>query len=109
MAKDDSFSQYILLDVLGHIDGITAKKMFSGYGIFLDGAIIAIIADGVLYFKADQKLKEKYLSLDCHPFTYNRNGKTVEMSYMSATEDMLENRECISERAYESYEISNKK
>lgn len=109
MAKNDSFSQYILLDVLGHINSITAKKMFSGYGIFLDGAIIAIIVSGELYFKADQKLKEKYKILDCHPFSYDRNGKTVEMSYMSATEQMIEDRQCMSDRAYESYEISNKK
>ena len=109
MAKNDSYAEYILYDVLGHIDGITSKKMFSGYGIFLDGAIVAIIADGELYFKADDKLKVKYKKLGCYPFTYDRNGKTVEMSYMSVPADVLEDKEAIKERVYESYGVSNKK
>ncbi len=109
MKKEDSYAEYIIHDVLGHISGITAKSMFSGWGIFQDGAIIAIIADGELYFKADKRLKEKYLALGCYPFTYDRNGKTVEMSYMSVPADVLENRDLISERVEESYEVSAKK
>ena len=109
MPKDNSYADYIIYDVLGHINGITSKKMFSGYGIFLDTKIIAIIADGELYFKADAKLKEKYKALGCVAFSYEREGKVIEMSYMGVTGDMLENRETITERVYESFEISNTK
>lgn len=107
--KDNSYVEYIVYDVLGHIDGLTAKKMFSGAGVYLDGSIVALVIDGELYFKSNAELMAKYAALGCHPFTYDRNGKLVTMSYMSATEEMLENREIMTERVYESYDVSNTK
>lgn len=103
--KDNSYTEYIVYDVLGHIPGITTKKMFSGTGIFLDGVIVAFVTGGELYFKCDDNLKQKYLDLGCHLFTYDKKGKEIEMCYISATEDMIENREVMTERIYESYEI----
>lgn len=108
--KDNSYTEYIVYDILGHISGITTKKMFSGTGIFLDGIIVAFVTGGELYFKCDNALKEKYLAEVCHPFTYTRkDGKTIEMCYMSANEDMIENREVMTERIYESFDLNNKK
>ena len=109
MPKDNSYADYIIYDVLGHINGITSKKMFSGYGIFLNKKIIAIIADGELYFKANKEFKEKYKLLGCFPFTYSRNGKTIEMSYMSVSGEELENRDAISTRVDESFEVGEGK
>ena len=109
MKTDNSFTDYIVCDVLGHINGITTKRMFSGIGLFLDGIIFGFITGGELYFKCDEKLKEKYLNDDCHIFNYSRKGKEVKLGYISATADMLENREYITERVYESYELSKDK
>jgi len=67
------------------------------------------VADGELYFKCDNILKEKYLKEGCHPFTYTRkDGKTIEMCYISANEDMIENREIMTDRVYESFDLKNK-
>ena len=108
--KDNSYIDYIVYDILGHISGITTKRMFSGASIYLDGVIVAFVADGELYFKCDDALKEKYLKEGCHPFTYDRkDGKAVEMHYISANEDMIENREIMTERVYESFNLSSKK
>lgn len=106
MKKDNSYIEYIAYDILGHIEGISIKRMFSGASIYLDGVVVALVAEGELYFKCDSFLKEKYLVDGCHPFTYKRkDGKIVEMRYMSANEDMIENREIITERVYESYNL----
>lgn len=35
----------MLSDVLGHIDGVTSKKMFGGYGLYYCGTIFGIITD----------------------------------------------------------------
>ena len=35
----ESFHEYVVGDVLGHIDGITSKRMFGGYSLYLDGVI----------------------------------------------------------------------
>ncbi len=119
MSKDTSYVEYVVHDVLGHISGITAKAMFSGWGIYLDGAIIAIIADGELYFKANKELKEKYKQDGYYPVTYDRKGKgrvskdgtrhdfaKSEMNYLSVKAEDLENREEISRRVEESYSLS---
>lgn len=100
--KDSSFVDYIVYDVLGHIAGVTHRKMFGGAGIYVDGRIVAIVAGGELYFKADSALVAKYSALGCHPFTYERNGKSVSMAYMSATEEMLEDRAVMETRVAES-------
>ena len=109
MKKDNSYTEYIVYDVLCHISGITTKPMFSGTGIYLDGVIVAFVTGGELYFKCDDILKNKYLKENCHIFTFKKNYKTIELCYISANEDMIENREIMSDRIYESYEISNKK
>ena len=109
MKKDNSYTEYIVYDVLGHINGISTKPMFSGTGIYLDGVIVAFVTGGELYFKCDDILREKYLKEDCHTFTFNKNGKEIELCYISANEDMIENRETMSDRIYESYGIVNKK
>ena len=38
-------------DLVGGIAGVSSKPMFGGYGIYKDGVIFAIIADGALFFK----------------------------------------------------------
>ncbi len=106
--KDNSFTEYIVYDILGHIESLTSRRMFGGAGIYVHGKIVAIIVSGELYFKADEELVAKYTVLGCHPFTYEKNGKTVSMKYMSATEEMLEDRAVMEERVYESLALSEK-
>lgn len=83
--------------------------MFGGAGIYVDTKIVAIIVSGELYFKADEELVAKYTALGCHTFTYERNGKSISMKYMSATEEMLEDRHTMEERVYESLQITEHK
>jgi TfoX/Sxy family transcriptional regulator of competence genes len=40
-----------LLDQLSEAGGVTAKKMFGEYGLFLQGKMIALICDDRLFFK----------------------------------------------------------
>lgn len=106
MKGDSEYKDYIIEDVLGHISGISAKAMFSGWGIYLDGSIVGIIVDGELYLKANSDTVQKYKQLGCCPFSYDRKGKQIEMSYMSVPLDMLENRDMMQSRIDESYVIS---
>lgn len=107
MAKDTSYMEYIVYDVLGHIEGITARSMFSGWGIYLNKVIVAIIADGELYCKADTPLVAKYKKEGLYPFTYTGNkNKVYEMAYVSVPEETLEDKDAMTDRIMESYEIS---
>ena len=107
--KDASYRDYIVEDVMGHIDGVTARGMFSGYGLYLDGVIFGLIIDGELYLKADVATVAKYKIQGLYPFTYEKkNGKAYEMAYMSVPLEELEDRDRIQDRVMESYEISLK-
>ncbi|MFZ3015490.1 MAG: TfoX/Sxy family protein [Minisyncoccia bacterium] len=110
MARDEGFAEYITEDVLGHIDGISRKVLFSGYGIYLDGVIVGIIIDGTFYTKTNKELMEKYKKEGSEPFQYDRpDGKIVTMPYVSVLLDVLEDREKISDRIYESFNLSQVK
>ena len=107
MPKDSSYKDYIVEDVLEHVGDVTARSMFGGWAIYLDGVIVGIIAEGELYLKATKELVVEYKKQGLYPFTYDKgDGKTYEMAYMSVPIETLEDREAIKERVMESYEIS---
>ena len=109
MPRDNSFKDYIVEDVLGHIEGITSKGMFSGHCIFLDGLAVGLIIDGTLYLKTNKETKTRYEKEGCEAFRYKRSdGKVVTMSYVTVPIETLEDREKIEARLYESFEISKK-
>lgn len=107
MSRDIQFADYIVEDVLGHLEGITRKVLFSGYGIYMKGKIVGIIIDGVFYTKTNKELMEKYKSEGDEPFQYERpGGKVVTMPYVSVSLDVLEDRERIEERILEAYGVN---
>ena len=53
MNKDQSFHDHVVRDLFVHIPDITSRAMFGGWGLYQDGVIFGIIADGELYFKVD--------------------------------------------------------
>ena len=69
----DDFKDYIIGDILRHVDGnITAKRMFGGYSLYLDGKIFSMITnDTDLYFKVDDSNRAKYEAVGSHPFVYS--------------------------------------
>lgn len=107
----DDFRDYIVEDVLGHIDGITTRKMFGGCSLYLDGAIFALItSDTDLYFKVDDTNKERYKAMGSEPFVYTgpKNKKPTAMPYWHISEEVMENRELITELVHESADISKR-
>lgn len=90
------FHEFVVYDVLGHIEGITSKAMFGGYGLCLDGKIFGIIT-GVdeLRFKVDDTNRAVYEQMGSTPFVYtgHKNKKPVVMNYYLVPETVMENRE----------------
>lgn len=78
-----------IVDLLGPF-GATARRMFGGHGIFLDGLMFALIADNRLYFKVDDANRADFEAAGGEPFTYLRRGTPASLSYYSAPDDALE-------------------
>ena len=110
----DDFKDYILGDVLGHIDSITAKRMFGGYGLYYQNNIFAFITSETdIYFKVDDTNRNYYESIKSHPFIYSGwkdpKRKPITMPYWHVPEELLEDREKIETLVYESASIQTKK
>jgi DNA transformation protein and related proteins len=59
MAVSAQFNAFVL-DLLGTVCPVTARRMFGGVGYYADGLFIAIAADDVLYFRADASSRGHY-------------------------------------------------
>ncbi len=56
--------------------------MFGGAGIYAEGTMFALVADGVIYLKADGRTESAFIVEGLQPFSYEaRNGKRAVMSY----------------------------
>lgn len=89
MASGSEFCDYAL-DLLAPLGPVTARRMFGGHGIYLDGVMFALIASDTLYIKADGATKDHFAAAGSRPFTYAGKNKPVEMSYWQAPMDAME-------------------
>ena len=98
MADEKEFTAYVV-DLMQSIGTVSARRMFGGYGIFLDGLMFALIADGSLYMKADSESRDRFLSSGLEAFTYSKKGKQISLSYYQAPLEALEDGEQMKEWA----------
>lgn len=89
MKKRDEFVDY-LLEVMQPLGPVSAKAMFGGYGIYIDDLMFALVADDVLYLKTDASNLPDFQQRGLMPFSYQRNGKTYNMSYSEAPAEVLD-------------------
>lgn len=100
------YLNYVLQDVLGHIEGVLAKPMFGGYGLYRNGIIFGIIAYQQLYFKVDETSLPDYKRLGSEPFIYEAKGKKIALSYWLVPESVMEDPDHIEGWVEESLRIS---
>jgi DNA transformation protein len=100
--EEQEFASYVV-DLMQTIGPVYSKRMFGGYGIFLEGLMFALIADSVLYLKADKESEGDFTERGLEPFTYNKKGKLMKMSYYQAPEEALEDGEIMNEWGNKGY------
>ena len=88
--QEKEFVTY-LVDLMQSIGPVTAKSMFGGHGIFLNGLMFGLVADSALYFKTGKELQAELKTRGSEAFTYSKKGKEFKMSYYQAPEEALEN------------------
>ena len=90
--EEKEFTSYVV-ELMQSIGSVYAKRMFGGYGIFNDGLMFGLIADSVLYLKADEETVKEFKTKGLVPFSYHKQGKVCKLSYYQAPEEALENDE----------------
>ena len=79
-----------MVELMQTIGPVSAKGMFGGHGIFLDGLMFGLVADNILYLKADKETESEFKAKGLEAFTYNKKGKEYKMPYYQAPEEALE-------------------
>lgn len=81
-----------LHEVFERLGRIRTRRMFGGHGIWHEDRMIALVANDTLYLKADAESAPHFDALDLPPFTYQRQGQSMPMSYRLAPADLFEDR-----------------
>ena len=93
-AKTSEFVTHVL-DYLEPLGPVSARRMFGGYGIYLDRMMFALVASDTLYLKVDDESRGEFEAAGLEPFRYTKKGKSYQMSYHAAPEDALEDAELL--------------
>lgn len=105
MTTKRDFVDY-LLELLAPLDGVSAKRMFGGYGLFRHGLMFGLVTDETAYFKVDDQSVARFTERELEPFTYLKAGKTMQMSYYRAPEETMDDSETMCEWAMLAYEAA---
>lgn len=95
MVYSQEFTDFVVesLEPLGPVQG---RRMFGGAGIFCDGLMFGLIADGRLFFKVDDLTEPDFIARGLSPFTYRRSGgRQGVMSYYEAPEDLFDDHDSL--------------
>ena len=76
-----------LYDLFAPFARVVLKRMFGGTSVYVDGRIIAIEIDGVLYLKADDVTEPVFEAEGLQKFTYSAKGKTMTMRYFQTPDE----------------------
>ena len=70
---------------------VTVRRMFGGAGIYAAGTMFGLVADGVIYLKADERNAPAFERENLPPFTYEtKDGKRGVMSYRRMPERLYD-------------------
>ena len=91
MANSAAFLDHLRELMLAGGRTVSARAMFGGHGITVDGLFVAIVVDDVLYLRCDEANRAEFASLGLPPFEYEtKDGKRQAMSYLRAPDEALD-------------------
>jgi DNA transformation protein len=107
VAVSDEYLEYVL-DQLSTLGSVSSRRMFGGAGLYHEDLFFAVVADDVLYFKADDSNRSDYEAAGAEPFRPFPDKDHV-MQYYEVPVDILENRESLTEWAQKAICVARRK
>jgi DNA transformation protein len=105
MVMASEFVSY-LSEVFAEFGTIRAKRMFGGYGVYHNDLMFGLVADDLLYLKADSTTLPDFEALGLQAFSVTHNGKVMQMSYHQAPEEIFEDFELAAVWARKAYDAA---
>jgi DNA transformation protein and related proteins len=104
--KNDSFKDFVL-DQLRELDGVKARRMFGGYGLYQDETFFGILHKGRVYFKVDESTIGEYRKRKMKPF--RPKAKQTLISYYQVPVEILEDNEQLCDWAMKAIHCQQRK
>lgn len=82
-----------LPEVFEWLGRVQCRRMFGGHGVFHEDRMIGLVVRETLYLKADTESAHHFDALNAPAFSYEHQGKTMQMSYREAPADLFDDRE----------------
>ena len=97
MMKTTLFLDYVLYDIFGEHEPITARAMMGAHVLYYGGRAFAITEKEELYFKGSKELADWYLSRGSKQFTYTKEGQDAHLYYFLVPQEIYEAKESLHE------------
>ena len=78
------------LELLAPLGPLRSRRMFGGWGLYVEDLFIAIIAFDQLFLKADDETRPRFEAAGCRRFEYEREGQVASLRYFCPPEDAME-------------------
>jgi DNA transformation protein len=79
------------LELLSALGPTSARRMFGGAGFYIGAHFVALLANEVLYLKADATAQPAFEAAGSQPFSYaTARGRRTVLAYWSAPEAAME-------------------
>ncbi|CAD5374200.1 DNA transformation protein [Rubrivivax sp. A210] len=78
-------------ELLAPLGAVRSRRMFGGWGLYVDEIFLALIIEERLYLKTDGSTRARFEAAGCTPFVYHQTqGKAVTVSYYTAPDEALD-------------------
>jgi TfoX/Sxy family transcriptional regulator of competence genes len=88
--KTTPFLEYIVYDIFGEHEPITARAMMGSHVLYYEGKAFAIVEKDELYFKGSKELTSWYLERESKQFGYQKEGKEAHLYYFLVPQEVYE-------------------
>jgi len=98
-----------LTDQLAPLGDARGRPMFGGYGVYLNGSIIGIIAFDSFYLKVDDTNRPDFEAAGSSPFSYDtKSGTNTITGYWEVPADVLDDSDQLRAWALKSFAVSRR-
>lgn len=89
MAAHAGFATYCT-ELLAPAGSVRAKRMFGGYGLYVDEVFVGLIAGETLYLKADAQTQPRFEAAGCTRFEYTARGRTQAAGFWTVPPEAMD-------------------
>ncbi|NML44631.1 TfoX/Sxy family protein [Ramlibacter sp. G-1-2-2] len=77
-------------ELLAGAGTVRSRRMFGGYGLYVDDVFVAIISGETLYLKVDAQTLPRFEAEGCRRFEYTARGKTHGLGFWTVPPEAMD-------------------